>query len=660
MTQATNDGDLLWEPPADARATTRAGKYMDWLQTTRGLELPDFDALYEWSVTEVEEFWGSVWEYFDVKASVPYDRVLDHRAMPGAVWFPGARLNYAEHIVGGRFPDTASAVVAYSQTRDPRELTYGELTDQVRRARAGLMALGVTKGDRVVAYLPNIPETLVAFLACASLGAIWASCATEFGERSVVDRFSQIEPTVLLAASGYTYGTKAIDRRGEVAAIVEGLPTLGHVIHVPYGPDGLDHVARPDCSVTEWAALVDQPDAPPLVFEQVPADHPLYVLFSSGTTGLPKAIIHGHGGILVEHLKNHAFSWDLGEDDRLMWFTTTAWMMWNALVSSLLVGCSIVMLDGNPIHPDLDEQWRLVDETGSTVLGLSPGYIMSCRKAGLHPASAHDLSRLRQVCSAGSPLAPEGAAWVVDELGVFLNNGSGGTDVCSGLVQGNPLVPVWAGQLSARCLGVKTAAFNDRGEAVVDELGEFVITEPMPSMPVGFWNDPDGARFRSTYFEFYPGVWRQGDWVQFAARGSSTITGRSDATLNRGGVRLGTGEFYRVVEELPEVIDSLVIHIEDPDGGMGELILFVVLADGLTLDDELRRTLATRLRSELSPRHTPDVVAQMPGVPRSLTGKRLELPVKKMMQGVDPTKVASRDALADPAILDAYADWVTP
>lgn len=645
----TDTPTVLWTPPADALQRTRVGRYMTWLATTRDLHFSTHDELYDWSVEHLEDFWGSLWEYFDIVSSGEYSSVLSTRVMPGGRWFGGAALNYAQHIVGGRHPADTVAVVARSNTRGPRQLTFGELESLVARAQAGLRSLGVQRGDRVAAYMPNIPETLVMFLACASLGAVWASCASEFGERSVIDRFGQIEPKVLLTVSGYTYGDKAIDRRAHVAAVRDAIPSIAHVVHVPYGPDPLD-------DTIDWDEFLNLASADTPTFEHVPFDHPLCVLFSSGTTGLPKAIIHCHGGILLEHFKNHGLSWDFGPDDRLMWFSTTAWMMWNALVSSLLLGTSIVMLDGNPMYPDLHNQWRLAAETQATVLGLSPAYIMACRKQGIHPAADHQL-RLRQVCSAGSPLAPEGAMWLVNELGpdVLVNNGSGGTDVCSGIVQGNPLVPVYAGEISARCLGVRTAAFDEAGREVVGELGELVITEPMPSMPVGFWNDPDGARYRSTYFDDFPGVWRQGDWIRFSDVGSAVITGRSDATLNRGGVRLGTGEFYEVVEELPEVVDSLVVHLEGGEGGMGELLLFVVLAAGCELDDALRHRINTALRSALSPRHTPDTIVAMPGVPRSLTGKKLELPVKKILQGADPAAVASRDALADPAVLDHYA-----
>jgi acetoacetyl-CoA synthetase len=567
--------------------------------------------------------------------------------MPGAEWFPGATLNYAEHAVGG--PDDELAVLAYSQTRDRVELTWAQLRDQVARARAGLARLGVGRGDRVVAYLPNVPETLVAFLATASLGAIWASCAPEFGARSVVDRFGQVEPTVLLAVAGYGYGSKDIDRREQVAEIRAGLPTLRHVVHVPYGNQEL-----PDA--LGWTELLAEPGE--LAWEPVPFAHPLCVLFSSGTTGKPKAIVHSHGGILLEHLKNHGLSWDLHEGDRILWFSTTAWMMWNALVSALLVRASIVMIDGNPLHPDLRWQWRLAEETGATLMGASPGFLMACRQEGVRPAAEFDLSRVRQIGAAGSPLPPEGYRWVAEQFGpdVLLNVGSGGTDVCSGIVQGSPLQPVWVGEIAGPCLGVDAQAFDEKGERVVGELGELVITAPMPSMPVGFWGDADGSRYRGTYFDTYPGVWRHGDWVRFSEVGSAVIAGRSDATLNRGGVRLGTAEFYRVVEELPEVADSLVVHLEDPAGGHGELLLYVQLRPEADLVEALRRRIATALRTELSPRHIPDGIAAVPVVPRNRTGKKLELPAKKILLGAALDDVASRDVLADPSSLDPFVE----
>jgi acetoacetyl-CoA synthetase len=648
---AVTQGDVLWTPPADVRTTTQVGRFMDFV-AARGVPLDDYDAALRWSFEDLEGFWAAIWDFFGVRAHTPYERVLSERVMPGARWFEGATLNYAEHMVGADEDADRVAIVARSQSRDPFEVTFGELRDHVARARAGLERLGVGSGDRIVAYLPNIPETLVAFLATASLGAVWATCAPEFGARAVIDRFGIVEPKVLLAVAGYGYGTKHVDRRDEVAAIRAELGTLEHVVHVPYTGGSGD--ALP--GAIGWPNLLAEPA--PLRFDPLPFGHPLCVLFSSGTTGLPKPIVHGHGGILVEGYKNLGLSWDLQPGDRLLWFSTTAWMMWNALVTSLLHRASIVMIDGNPAHPDLSMQWRLAEETRPTFMGASPALLMGCRKAGLDLTKL-DLSTIRQLGAAGSPLPTEGYAWVYEQLGpdVLLNCGSGGTDVCTGIVQGSPMQPVVAGEIAGRCLGVDTAAFDPDGNEVVGELGELVIRAPMPSMPVGFWNDPGGERYHAAYFEDYPGVWRHGDWIEFTERGTCVITGRSDATLNRGGVRMGTGEFYAVVEELDEVLDSLVVHLEDRDGGAGELVLFVALRDGTALDDDLRDRIAGALRSELSPRHVPDTVEAVPAIPRTLTGKKLELPVKRMLRGVAQAEVASRDALADPAAIDAFARY---
>jgi acetoacetyl-CoA synthetase len=645
-------GDILWSPAAAPDEATQIGRYLGWLREQRGRTFAGYDELHRWSVCDLEGFWGSVWDFFGVAASAPYDRVLRSAQMPGAEWFAGARLNYAAHMVGGEDDGARVAIVAHSQTRATLELTFGELREQVAAARAGLIRLGVGPGDRVVGYLPNIPETLIAFLATASLGAIWAACPPEFGPRSVIDRFAMLAPKVMFAVVGYRYGERAIDRRGEVAQLRAALPTLDHVVHVPYGGGEDDAIA----GATGWSELLSKPDT--LEFEQVAFDHPLCVLFSSGTTGLPKAIVHGHGGILVEHLKNHALSWDIRRGDRLLWFTTTAWMMWNALVSALLLRASIVMLDGNPLHPDLEMQWRLAAQLRPTQMGVGPALLMACRKAGVSLRD-HDLSSIRQLCAAGSPLAPEGYDWVYEQLGgqVLLNVGSGGTDVCSGIVQGGPLQPVYRGEISGATLGVDVAAFDPAGRAVIGELGELVIRAPMPSMPVRFWNDPGGERYRATYFDTYPGVWRHGDWITFTPRGSCVISGRSDATLNRGGVRLGTGEFYPVIEALEEIADSLVVHLEDPDGGPGELILFVVPAAGVQFDDALAAKVVAALRAALSPRHVPDLVEAVPAIPRTLTAKKLELPVKRILLGAQASEVASRDALADPQALDAFVEF---
>jgi acetoacetyl-CoA synthetase len=573
--------------------------------------------------------------------------VLAAAQMPGAVWFPDARVNYAEHLLGQAEDRNAVAIVEQSQTRPEVELSFGDLRDEVARVRTGLQRLGVRKGDRVVGYLPNIHETLCAFAATASLGAIWATCAPEFGARSVIDRFSQIEPKVMFTVGGYGYRNKYIERREEVAALRAALPSLEHVVAVPYGETEV-----PDA--VSWEEITA--DSGPLEFEPLPFDHPLYVLFSSGTTGLPKAIMHGHGGQLIEHHKSQGLIWNLRRGSRLQWFSTTAWMMWNALVSALLVRSSIVMLDGDPAWPDLKELWRKAERNRATMMGMAPAFLMACRKAGLNLREDFDLGALEVLCTAGSPLSSEGYLWVYEQLGpdICLLNGSGGTDVCTGIVSGTPALPVYEGEIAGRCLGVDAKAFDEEGNEVIDQLGELVITKPMPSMPVGLWGDTDGERYRSSYFDKYLGVWRQGDWILFTTRGSCILTGRSDATLNRGGVRLGTGEFYAVVEEFPQLSDALVIHLEDPEGDMGELLLFVVPAPGATVDDELLGRVKTALRTELSPRHIPDRIIPVTAIPRTLTGKKLEAPVKRILRGEPAERVASRDSLANPAALDEF------
>ncbi|MEV0426656.1 acetoacetate--CoA ligase [Micromonospora sp. NPDC050495] len=646
-------GDVLWTPPADVRERSRIGDYLRWLASHRGLEFADYDALWRWSVTDLDAFWRSIWDYFEVIAHTPPTATLADRAMPGARWFPGATLNYAENVL--RMPgrgDDDPVVVAHGQTRAPETLTAAELREQVRRVAAGLRRLGVGRGDRVAVYAPNIPETFVLLLATASLGAIFSSCAPEFGTRSVTDRWQQIEPKVLVAVDGYRYGDKPVDRRGEVAAIRAALPSLRHTVDIGY----LDPAGAGSPGAIPWAELAAATDEP-LTFTPVPFDHPLYVLYSSGTTGLPKPIVHGHGGILLEHLKMLALQHDLGPADRFFWFTTTGWMMWNFLVSGPAVGATIVLFDGNPGHPDLGALWRLAATTGTTYFGTSAPFLLACRKAGLVPREIADFGALRGLGSTGAPLPAEGFTWVYENVSdhLQLQSLSGGTDVCTGFVGGVPLLPVHAGEITCRALGAKVEARSGDGSPVIGQLGELVITEPMPSMPVGFWNDTDGSRYREAYFEVYPGVWRHGDWITINERGGCVITGRSDATLNRGGVRLGTAEFYSVVEGLDEVVDSVVVHLEDDEGGAGELLLFVVLADGLELDDALRRLICRELRTALSPRHVPDEIHQVRAVPRTLSAKKLEVPVKKILTGTPVDRAAAKGALANPDSLTAFA-----
>jgi acetoacetyl-CoA synthetase len=640
------DPPVLWEPRPDGRGSTRLGGFLDAAAPVAGRPLEGFDDLLAWSLEDLGAFWLLVASHHGVQwHDEPRAALVDADRLPGAQWFPGGTLSYAEHALAqaAATPDEV-AIVGRSQTREPTELTWAELADLVRRCRAGLAALGVGRGDRVAAYLPNVPETVVAFLATASLGAIWTSCAPEFGTRSVVDRLSQIDPKVLLAVDGYRYGPKDVDRRREVEEIRAALPGLSATVWLPY----LD-VTRPLTDAVRWDDLVAPTDEP-LAFDPVPFDHPLYLLFSSGTTGLPKPIVHGHGGILLEHLKALALHHDLGPGRRFTWFTTTGWMMWNYLVSGLCVGTTIVVFDGDPGSPDLGTLWRLAAETRCDLFGASAPFLLACRKAGLHPRALADLSALTQVGSTGAPLPAEGFRWVHDELGpdVLLSSISGGTDVCTAFVGMNPLTPVWEGEISRPLLGV--AAYDPTGRPVVGQQGELVITAPMPSMPVGFWGDDDGSRFRAAYFEDFPGVWRHGDWITFTERGSCTITGRSDATLNRGGVRLGTADFYTVVEALPEIADSLVVHLEADD----DLILFVALAPGAALDDDLRRRLAAALRTQLSPRHVPDRIEAVPVIPRTLSGKKLEVPVKRILQGTPPDQAAATGALADPTSLDPF------
>jgi acetoacetyl-CoA synthetase len=566
-------------------------------------------------------------------------------------WFEGATLNFSEHALRlrGRGDDDV-VVVGRSQTRAEMTVTAAELRAQVARVRGGLAALGVSRGDRVAAYVSNIPEALVAFLATVGLGAIWSSCSPELGVRSVVDRFGQIAPKVLIAVDGYRFGSRVIVRHDEVRAIAAALPSVEQVVLIPHLEEG---PAGHEGDALGWDRLAA---GAPVPIRPVPFDHPLAILYSSGTTGPPKPIVHGHGGLLLEHLKLLGLHTDLGPGDRFFWFTTTSWMMWNYLTSGLLVGSTIVLFDGDPASPDLGCLWELAQDTGVTYFGAGAPYFMACRKAGLQPAATFDLRALRGVGSTASPLPTAGFEWIDEAVarGVAVGSVSGGTDVCTGFVGPSPLVPVWSGEISCRMLGAAIAAYDEAGHEVVGERGELVITRPLPSMPLGFWGDDDGSRYRASYLEHYPGVWRHGDWITITERGSCLISGRSDATLNRGGVRLGTADFYGVVEELPQVRDSLVVHLDD-DEGTGELLLFVVLAPDATLDDELRREIARRLRAQLSPRHVPDDVFAVSAIPRTHSGKKLEVPVKRILLGAAPDEVASRGALQDPSALDEYA-----
>ncbi|HEY4347078.1 MAG TPA: acetoacetate--CoA ligase [Gaiellaceae bacterium] len=636
----------LWEPSAERLERARLTEYTRWLESERGLRFETYAELWRWSASELEAFWASIWDYFDVRASTPYETVLQSRAMPGACWFPGAELSYAEHIFRGR-DDASPALIHASELRPLARTNWRDLREQTAAVAEGLRQLGVRRGDRVAAYLPNIPETVVAFLACASIGAVWSACSPDFGARAVIDRFAQIEPRVLLAVDGYRYGGKDFDRVETIEAILAAVPTVEHLVVIPYLG------ARIPEEALVWSQLLERGAGAELRFEQLPFEHPLWVLSSSGTTGLPKPIVHGQGGILLEHLKALHFHADARPGDPLFWFTTTGWMMWNFLVGGLLAGAPIVLYDGNPGHPGLEVLWDLAAETGIACFGTSAAFIEACMKAGVEPGRGRDLSRLRSVSSTGSPLSPDGFRWIYDHLqaDTWLFSMSGGTDVCTAFVGGVPTLPVYEGELQARSLGAALEAFDEEGRPVLDEVGELVLTEPLPSMPVFFWGDTDGSRYTESYFDVYPGVWRHGDWIEITSRGTAVISGRSDATINRGGIRIGTSELYRTLASLPEIAESLVLDL--PTAG---IVLFVVLADGGSLDGELVERIRKRVREDCSPRHVPDQVRQAPAVPRTLSGKLVEVPVKRILLGADPARAASRESLANPAALDYFVE----
>jgi len=651
---STAPPEKLWEPSAALVENSRLREFIAWLEAERGLRFDTYDDLWRWSVDDLEAFWSAIWDFFGVQADGGYERALSSAAMPGAEWFSGASLNYAEHIFIGK-DDAETAILHASELRELGELSWGELRTQVAATAAGLRALGVERGDRVVAYLPNIPETIVAFLAAASIGAIWSSCSPDFGAASVIDRFAQIEPKVLLAVDGYRYGGKDFDRRETLAQLQAAMPSLERTVVLPYlDPD-------PDLSplrdATRWEELLAAGEGAELSFERVPFDHPLWVLYSSGTTGLPKAIVQSQGGILLEHLKKLHLHVNAHSGDRLFWFTTTGWMMWNFLVSGLLTRAAIVLYDGSPGHPDMGVLWDLAERAEVTTFGTSASFIAACMKDGVEPGSGRDLSRLKAVGSTGSPLSPEGFDWIYEHIGkdTWLFSTSGGTDLCTAFVGGVALLPVYRGELQGRALGAAVEAWDDDGNAVIDEVGELVVTEPMPSMPVSFWGDPDGSRYRASYFGHYPGVWRHGDWIEITSRGTAVIYGRSDSTINRSGIRMGTSEIYRAVLSLDEIVDALVVDIPRP-GTEGWMPLFIVLREGAELDDELRKEIATRVRAQCSPRHVPDEVYPIAEVPRTLSGKVLEVPVKRILMGTPPEQVASRDSLANPASLDYFTE----
>lgn len=653
----TSSGNVqpLWEPSAEMRQQANITQYMQWLAEKKGLHFRSREELWEWSVTKIEDFWASLWEYFHIQASQPYTTVLEGRKMPGAVWFPGAELNFAEHIFRNASTERP-ALIFRSERHALVEVSWSELRQKVEAVANALHALGVGRGDRVVAYMPNIPETLIAFLACASMGAIWSSCSPDFGTSSVIDRFKQIEPKVLFAVDGYQYNGKTFDRRPIIAELQQALPTIQKTVLVPYLYGEAEPISERLQQIVPWSDMLKAPA--PLHFEQVPFNHPLWVLYSSGTTGLPKAIVQGQGGILIEHLKSLSLELDLKPGDRFFWFTTTGWMMWNLLLSCLLVGGVMLLYDGSPAYPDSGALWKFAQDSQMTFFGTSAAYIASCMKAGIEPGATYDLSKLRGLGSTGSPLPPEGFQWVYEHVksDLWLASVSGGTDVCSAFVGGSALLPVHAGELQCRALGAKVEAFDEQGHPLIDEVGELVITEPLPSMPLFFWNDPEGERYQESYFSMYPGIWRHGDWIKITPRGSAIIYGRSDSTINRMGIRMGSSEIYRVVERLPEVLDSLIVGVEQP-GGKYYLPLFVVLREGVQLDDALKVKIKEHLRRNVSPHHVPDEIIAIADVPRTLSGKKLEVPIKKLFMGISAEKAASAGALSNPHSLQFFIEF---
>ncbi|GHH96906.1 acetoacetate--CoA ligase [Neobacillus kokaensis] len=655
MTVDKAEGKLMWEPSQELQAESNMKKFMMWLEETRGLHFKTYDELWQWSVTSIEGFWSALWHFYEVQAKTPYDEVLTNKRMPGAKWFTGAKLNYAEHIFRNDAADKA-AIIYETELRPQAELSWPELKKNTAAIAAYLKSLGVGPGDRVAAYVSNIHETISAFLACASIGAVWSSCAPEFGIMSVIDRFKQIEPKVLIAVDGYRYGGKDFDRLEMVKKIQEELPTLEKTIMIPYlhtspNVSGLSEAVLLDEVITENRDAV-------LRFEAVPFDHPLWILYSSGTTGKPKAIVQSQGGILLEHLKMGGLQNDLKAEDRFFWYTTTGWMMWNVVVSGLLVGSTILLYDGNPGYPNFNTLWKFAESTKMTVFGTSASFLTGCMKTGVKPKEQFDLSSLKSIGSTGSPLPVSGFEWVYEEVkeDVWLFSTSGGTDLCTAFVGGSPLVPVHSGELQARSLGAAVRAFNDQGEELIDEIGELVITEPMPSMPIYFWNDENGERYRDSYFDVFPDVWRHGDFIKITSRGSAVIYGRSDATINRGGIRMGTSEIYSALESIPEVVDSLVVDIP-LSSEQSYMPLFVVLKDGAELTEDVKVRINLVIRQNCSPRHVPNGIFPVKELPKTLNGKKLEVPIKKILMGTPVEKAVNLDSLANPGSLEFFLEF---
>ncbi|GGJ67497.1 acetoacetate--CoA ligase [Virgibacillus salexigens] len=651
-----HEGDLLWEPSEARKQSTQIYHYMRWLKQHKNLEFQDYHSLWKWSVNNVESFWSSIWEYFDIQAKDSYHTILTSHQMPGAKWFPEATINYTEHIFRNRATSTRPAIIHTSENRTTEEVSWQKLYQDTVAMQQTLKELGINKGDRVVGYIPNIYEAVVSFLATASLGAIWSSASPDFGTQSVIDRFQQIEPKLLITVDGYRYGGKNFDRTEVAAKIQSSLPSLEATIAIPY----LDEHAtfKKLSAVTYWDQVIKQEQAQTLTFEYVAFNDPLWVLFSSGTTGKPKPIVQSQGGILLEHLKALSFHVDLDETDRFFWFTTTGWMMWNFLIGGLLTGSAIILYDGNPSYPSKNKLWQLAEETKMTVLGTSASYITACMKEELEPKEQFDLSHLYNISSTGSPLPPEGFQWCYENVkdDLWIASASGGTDVCTAFILGVPTLPVYAGELQCRGLGAKIESFNAHGKSQIEEVGELVLTEPFPSMPIYFWNDEDGTRLRDSYFDVFSGIWCHGDYIKITERNTCVIYGRSDATINRGGVRIGTSEIYRAVDHVQSVADSLIVDIPARNGD-SFVPLFVVMKEEQELTSEIKQIIKQQIRTHCSPRHVPTEIYQVPDLPKTLNGKKLEIPVKKLLMGKPLDQVVNKGSLSNEASLDAFLEF---
>lgn len=649
--KTVTEGTTLWTPTEERIQRSSIKRYMNWLKEKKGLAFETHQALWNWSVEHLEEFWESVWEYCEIKSAAPYRCVLEERKMPGAKWFPGATLNYAENVFRNERSDRP-ALLFRSERVPYREVTWKELKEKTAAVASALKKIGVKPGDRVVAYMPNIPETVIAFLACASIGAIWSSCSPDFGAGSVIDRFQQIEPAVLFAIDGCQYNGKEFDKRPIVDELRKKLPSLKKTILLPYLRK---NEQERDDSILLWDEIIQEKAE--LSYEYVPFDHPLWILYSSGTTGLPKPIVQGHGGILIEHLKTLMIEQNITKESTFFWFTTTGWMMWNFLIGGLLVGAAVVLYDGSPTYPDGNALWELAEKARITHFGTSAAFINICMKHGIKPKESYDFSGLEAVLSTGSPLTAEGFLWVYENVkdDICLVSCSGGTDVCTAFVGGSPMLPVRAGVISCRALGAKVQAFDENGNPLINEVGELVVTEPMPSMPLFFWNDSNHERYISSYFDTYPGVWKHGDWIKINEEGGCIIYGRSDSTINRAGVRMGTSEIYRVVEAIDEVIDSLIIDLEMM-GRTSFMPLFVVLNPGAVLDEELKEKIRQAIRQNVSPRFVPDEIYQVKQIPKTLNGKKMEIPIRKLLLGFPLEKAVNPGSMANPESLEFFME----